>query len=63
MLWFSLVFLLLLPLGLGGCWENSMRLSFSPTVPSNQYGLHSSAGDDLPEPRLFQLQNWSAPSE
>ena len=63
MLWPRLVFLVLLPLGLVGCWESATRLSFSPTVPSSQYGLHSSAGDDLPEPRLFQLQNWSAPSE
>jgi hypothetical protein len=61
--WPRFVFLLLLPLALGGCWDLSTRLSFSPTVPSSQYGIHSSAGDDLPEPRLFQLQNWSAPSE
>jgi hypothetical protein len=63
MLWPSFVFLLLLPLGLGGGWEFSSRLNFSPTVPSSQYGIHATAGDDLPEPRLFQLQNWSAPSE
>ena len=63
MLWPRLVFLVLLPLGLGGCWESSTRLSSPPTASSSQYGLHSSAGDDLPTPRLFQYQNWSAPSE
>ena len=63
MLWSRLVFLVLLPLGLGGCWESSTRLSSPPTASSSQYGLHSSAGDDLPTPRLFQYQNWSAPSE
>jgi hypothetical protein len=63
MLWPRLVFLVLLPLGLVGCWESSTRLSSPPTASSSQYGLHSSTGDDLPTPRLFQYQNWSAPSE
>jgi len=63
MLWSRLVFLLLLPLGLGGCWESSTRLNSPPTVSSSQYGLDSPAGDDMPTPRLFQIQNWSAPSE
>jgi hypothetical protein len=63
MLWPRLVFLVLLPLGLLGCWESSTRLHSPPTASSSQYGLHSSAGDNLPTPRLFQYQNWSAPSE
>jgi hypothetical protein len=63
MLWPRLVFLVLLSLGLVGCWESSTRLSSPPTASSGQYGLHSSAGDDVPTPRFFQIQNWSAPSE
>jgi hypothetical protein len=63
MLWPRLVFLVLLPLGLVGCWESATRLSSPPTASSSQYGLNYSAGDDLPTPRLFQIQNWSVPSE
>jgi hypothetical protein len=62
MLWPRLAFLVLLPLGLGGCWEQSTRLN-SPATSSSQYGFSSPVGgDDLPTPRLFQLQN-SSPSE
>jgi hypothetical protein len=41
MLWARLVFLLLLPLGLGGCWEYSTRLGPPPTASSQQYGFSS----------------------
>ena len=63
MLWPRFVFLLLLPLGLGACWEGSTRLRFSPTMLSGQYGAPSSAGDDLPTPRLFQIEHSAAPEE
>ena len=63
MLWPRLVFLVLLPLGLGGCWESSMRLRSPPSASSSPSGLYSSGGDDLPTPRLFQLQHAPSPSE
>ena len=55
MIWYRLVFLLLLPLGLGGCWERSTRLLSSPTVPYAHDGLTAPGGDDLPTPRFFQI--------
>ena len=55
MLWLRLVFLLLLSLGLGGCWETSSRLASPPTASSRQYGPAPLAGDDLPTPHLFQI--------
>lgn len=63
MIWLRLVCLLLLPLGLGGCWERSTRLSPSPTTPDAQYGPSASEGDDLPTPRFFQLERSTDPSE
>ena len=63
MLWLRLVFLVLLFLGLVGCWESSTRLGSPPTASSSQYGLDSLTGDAPPTPRLFQYQNWSAPSD
>ena len=60
MLWPRLVFLVLLSLGLGGCWEYSTRLNSPTTASSSQYGFSSPVGgDDLPTPRLFQIQNSS----
>lgn len=56
MLWAGLVFLLLLPLGLGGCWERSTRLGPPPTTSSRQYGFSSPTGDDLPTPRFFRFE-------
>jgi hypothetical protein len=56
MLWARLVFLLLLPLGLGGCWEYSTRLGPPPTASSQQYGFSSPTGDELPTPRFFQIE-------
>jgi hypothetical protein len=63
MRWSSLVFLLLLPLGLGGCWEGSTRLRVSPPASSGQYGASSSAGADVPTPRLFEIEHSSGPEE
>jgi hypothetical protein len=59
MLWPRLVFLVLLPLGLGGCWEYSTRPSSPTTASSSQYGFSSPVEDDLPTPRLFQIKNSS----
>ena len=56
MLWPRVVFLLLLPLGLGGCWERSARLHSPPTASSSRYEPLSPAGDDLPTPRLFRIE-------
>ena len=36
MTWYRLVFLVLLLLGLGECWERSTRLPSSPTAPYAQ---------------------------
>jgi hypothetical protein len=57
------VFLLLLSLGLVGCWEGATRLRVSPPGLSGQYGASSSAQDDLPTPRLFQVEHSAAPEE
>jgi hypothetical protein len=56
MLWARLVFLLLLPLGLGGCWEYFTRLGPPPTESSRQYGFSSPTGDELPTPRFFHIE-------
>lgn len=56
MIWAGLIFLLLLPLGLGGCWERSTRLGPPSTTSSRQYGFSSPVGDDLPTPRFFQIE-------
>ena len=56
MLWPRLVFLLLLPLGLGGCWERSTPLRSPPTASSSRYEPLSPAEDDLPTPRLFRIE-------
>ena len=63
MIWHRLVFLLLLPLGLGGCWELSTRSSSSPTTPYAQYGLSSPGENDPPTPRFFQIERSAGPSE
>jgi len=63
MIWYRLIVLLLLPLGLGGCWERSTRLQASPTPPYARDGLNSPQGDDLPTPRLFQIDNSRSFSE
>jgi hypothetical protein len=63
MIWHRLVFLLLLPLGLGGCWDLSTRPSSPSTVPYAQGGLSSPVGDDLPTPRFFQIERSTGPSE
>jgi hypothetical protein len=62
MIWPRLIFLLLLPLGLGGCWERSTRLTSPRTVSYGQDRLPSATGDDLPTPRLFQIQSTTGPS-
>jgi hypothetical protein len=56
MFWPRVVFMLLLPLGLGGCWEHSTHLHSPPTASSSRYAPLSSAGDDLPTPRLFRIE-------
>ena len=56
MLWPKFVLLLLLPLGLGGCWEGSMRLRPPATASSSQNWPPPLAGDDLPTPRFFQIE-------
>jgi len=56
MLWVRLVFLLLFPLGLGGCWEGSTHLGSPPTASSHQYGFSSPTDDDLPTPRFFRFE-------
>ena len=63
MIWHRLIFLLLLPLGLGGCWELSSSPNSSLTTPYTQYGLSSPAGDDPPTPRFFQIERSVGPSE
>ena len=63
MIWYRLILLLLLPLGLGGCWEHSTRLHASPTTPHTQDGLTATRGDDLPTPRLFQIDRSTSFSE
>lgn len=63
MIWHRLVFLLLLPLGLGGCWELSTRPSSSPTEPYTRYGSSSLGVDDPPTPRFFQIERSTGPSE
>jgi len=55
MIWYRLVFLLLLPLGLGGCWERSTSLSSSLGPSSTLDRPTSPAGDEVPTPRFFQL--------
>jgi hypothetical protein len=63
MIWYRLIVLLLLPLGLGGCWERSTRLQASSTAPYAWDGITTSRGDDLPTPRLFQIDNSRSFSE
>ena len=63
MIWYRLIVLLLLPLGLGGCWEHSARLQSSATAPYAWDGLTTSRGDDLPTPRLFQIDRSTSFSE
>ena len=63
MIWHRLVFLLLLLLGLGGCWERSARPPSSPTAPYAQDRLTAPGGDDLPTPRLFQIDRSRDASE
>ena len=62
MFWYRLVFLLLLPLGLGGCWELSTRVSASPTAPYGQDGFTSPGEDAPPTPRFFQFERTQDPS-
>jgi hypothetical protein len=54
MIWYRLVFLLLLPLGLGGCWEHTARSS--STAPYTQGRFADPGSDDLPTPRFFQME-------
>jgi hypothetical protein len=63
MIWYRLILLLLLPLGLVGCWERSTRLQASPTTSYTQDRFMTSGGDDLPTPRLFQIDNSRSFSE
>jgi hypothetical protein len=63
MSWYKLVLLLLLPLGLWGCWERSARLQSSSTAPYARDGLDPQRGDDLPTPRLFQIDRSTSFSE
>jgi len=63
MIWARLVFLLLLSLELGGCWERSTRLGPAPTAASGQYGFSSPIGDDLPTPRFFQIERYGGATE
>ena len=63
MTWYKLVLLLLLPLGLGGCWERSARLSASPTAPYAEDRFTAPGGDDLPTPRFFQFDRSTGSSE
>jgi hypothetical protein len=57
MLWARFVFLLLLSLELGGCWERSTRLGPPSTASSRQSGFSSLTGDDLPTPRFFYFEH------
>jgi hypothetical protein len=61
MIWYTRILLLLLPLGLGGCWERSTRLRSSPTAPYAQDEQTAPRGDDLPTPRFFQLDRSTGP--
>jgi hypothetical protein len=63
MIWHRLVYLLLLLLGLGGCWGRSARLPSSPTASHAQDKLTAPGGDDLPTPRLFQIDRSRGASE
>jgi hypothetical protein len=63
MYWPRLIVLLLLPVGLGGCWELSTRTRAPATASSDLYGLSAPASEDLPTPRLFQLQHAPSPAE
>jgi hypothetical protein len=61
MIWYTLIFLLLLPLGLGGCWERSTRLRGSPTAPYAKDELTDPREDNVPTPRLFQIDRSTGP--
>jgi len=61
--WPRLMALLLLPVALGGCWELSTRTRAPATTSSGLYGLATPVGEDLPTPRLFQLQHAPSPAE
>jgi hypothetical protein len=63
MIRYTLIFLLLLPLGLGGCRERSTRLRSSPTAPYAKDELTVPRDDDLPTPRFFQIDRSTGPSD
>ena len=51
----SLLCLLLLPLGLGGCWERVTRSDTTSVASSGLYNRPTLSEDDIPTPRLFQI--------
>jgi hypothetical protein len=55
MIWYTVVLLLLLSLGVGGCGDRSPRLRSSPTAPYAEDEPTNPRGDDLPTPRFFQI--------
>ena len=63
MIWHRFVFLLLLPLGLGGCWEQGTRPSTPPTASYGRSEFSASAGDDLPTPSFFRFDHPLSPPE
>jgi hypothetical protein len=63
MIRYTLIFLLLLPLGLGGCRERSTRLRSSSTAPYAKDELTVPRDDDLPTPRFFQIDRSTGPSD
>ena len=58
-----LLLLLLLPLGLGGCWELGTRPRSPALVSSHQERPPGLTEDDLPTPRLFQIDLSAGQSE
>jgi hypothetical protein len=51
----SLLLVLLLPLVLGGCWEQTTRPRAAELTSAGSYGRSALPGDDIPTPRLFQI--------